>query len=173
MKLKSKGRGVRLPQIERIVHWLGLQREYLHDTYKSRKKLPEPTVCPRCKAVFHKGRWTWAARTPAKAHQEICPACHRIEDKFPAGIVHLNGPFIKTHREEVLNAVRHQEEMANKEHPLCRIIGIDESDEEIVVTTTDMHLPRRIGEALWHAYHGELKLHYAEDARLIRMNWKR
>jgi len=172
MKRKSKGGGSRQPQKERIVHWLGLQREYVHDTYKSRGKLPEPTVCPRCGAVFHKGRWTWAPQ-PAQAHEEICPACHRIEDKYPAGILHLSGPFLKKHREEVLNAVHHQEKEAKTDHPLCRIIGIEESEEGIVITTTDMHLPRRIGEALWHAYHGELKLHYAEDARLIRMIWKR
>jgi hypothetical protein len=51
-------------------------------------------------------------------------------------------------------------------------MGIDESNGVIVVRTTDNHLPRRIGEALWHAYHGELKLHYGDDPRLIRMTWK-
>lgn len=172
MKLKSKGTGLREPRKERIVHWLGLQKEYVHDTYKSRGKLPEPTVCPRCGAVFHKGRWSWARR-PAQAHVEICPACRRIEDKYPAGILNLSGLFLKTHKEEILNVVHHQEEEAKREHPLCRIIGIEELEEGIVITTTDTHLPRRIGEALWHAYHGELSLHYSEDARLTRMIWKR
>ena len=27
-----------------------------HDTYKLQGKLKEPTVCPTCGAVFHKGR---------------------------------------------------------------------------------------------------------------------
>jgi NMD protein affecting ribosome stability and mRNA decay len=172
MKLKSKGKGFLEPRKERITHWLGLQREYVHDTYKSRKKLPEPTVCSRCGAVFHKGRWTWAAK-PARAHEAVCPACRRIEDNYPAGVIRLSGSFLATHREELLNAARHQEAEAKKEHPLCRIIGIEDSKEGVVITTTDMHLPRRIGEALWHAYHGELKLHYAEDARMIRVTWKR
>jgi NMD protein affecting ribosome stability and mRNA decay len=171
MKLKSKGTGLREPRKDRVVHWLGLQKEYLHDTYKSRGKLPEPTLCPRCGAVFHKGKWSWARR-PARAHEEPCPACRRIEDKVPAGILRLSGPFLKTHREEVVNVIRRQEAAAKKEHPLCRVIGIEETDDGIEVTTTDTHLPRRIGEALWHAYHGELKLHYAEDARLIRMTWR-
>jgi hypothetical protein len=30
-----------------------------HDTYNMQGKLTEPTVCPTCGAVFHKGRWTW------------------------------------------------------------------------------------------------------------------
>ena len=29
-------------------------RERVHDPYKTRLKLPDPTVCPRCGAVFHK-----------------------------------------------------------------------------------------------------------------------
>jgi len=172
VKQKSKGSGRREPGKDRIAHWLGLQREYIHDTYKSRKKMAEPTVCPRCGAVFHKGHWTWRLR-PAKAQEAVCPACRRIEDNYPAGILTLSGSFLRRHREELLNVVRRNEKLAQKQHPLCRIIGIKEAKGKMVVTTTDKHLPRRIGEALWHAYHGELKLHYAEDARLIRMTWTR
>ena len=171
MKPKTKGAGSREPRRDQITHRLGLEKEYIHDTYKSRGKLPEPTVCPQCAAVFHKGRWTWAAR-PAKAHEETCPACHRIHDDYPAGILSLRGPFLEAHKEEVLSVARKQEEKAKREHPLCRIIKIEENKEGVVVTTTDTHLPRRIGEALWHAYHGELDLHYGQDSRLIRMTWK-
>lgn len=172
MKPKSKGAGFREPRKEQTVHWLGLSQESVHDTYKSRGKLPEPTLCPRCGAVFHQGRWTWVPG-PAGAHEEVCPACHRIEDKYPAAILHLSGPFLHTHRDELIHAVRNQEEEAKREHPLSRIIGIEESEEGIMISTTDTHLPRRIGEALKHAYRGELEFHYAEDARLLRMSWMR
>jgi hypothetical protein len=33
-----------------------------------------------------------------------------------------------------------------------------------VVTTTDIHLPRRVGHALEHAYKGKLDVHYSEGA---------
>ena len=134
MKLKRKGFSGAAEK-ERTVHWLGLQREYIHDTYKSRKKLSDPTVCPRCGAVFHKGRWSWAP-LPVQTHKKVCPACRRIEDMCPAGILRMSGPFLNAHREEVLNAVHHQEKEVKKEHPLCRIIGIEESKEGIVITTT-------------------------------------
>lgn len=39
-----------------------------------------------------------------------------------------------------------------KEHPLSRIMGIERRPEGLVISTTDTHLPRRIGEALKHAY---------------------
>jgi len=172
MKLRGKTGGMRTPRKEPMLHRLGLQREFVHDTYKLRKKLPEPAVCARCGAVFHKGHWSWAVR-PVRAHESICPACHRLADNYPAGILQMSGPFLKTHREELLNAIRHQEREAKREHPLSRLIGLKDTKAGLVVTTTDMHLPRRIGEALWHAYHGELKLHYADDARLLRVTWKR
>ncbi|HXZ25637.1 MAG TPA: BCAM0308 family protein [Nitrospiria bacterium] len=172
MKMRIKTKGVRTPRKEPILHWLGLQREYVHDTYKLRKKLPEPTVCSRCGAVYQKGHWSWAAK-PVRAQESICPACRRIADNYPAGTLRLSGSFLKSHREELLNAIRHQEREEKRAHPLSRVIEIRESKDGMTVTTTDMHLPRRIGEALWHAYHGELKLHYAEDARLLRVSWKR
>ena len=56
--------------------------ERVHDPYKTRLKLPEPTVCPQCGAVFHEGRWHWAPR-PSPAHEELCQACHQ---KFKPGL---------------------------------------------------------------------------------------
>jgi len=52
-------------------------------------------------------------------------------------------------------------------------MAIEESDSEMRVSTTDMHLARGIGEAVHHAYQGELEFHYnAEDAHL-RVHWAR
>jgi hypothetical protein len=171
MKLKSKGTGSRQPGKDQTVHWLGLTREYVHDTYKTKGKLPEPTVCSRCGAVFQKGKWKWGLK-PSGAHESVCPACRRIEDRVPSGILLLSGPFLESHREEVENVIHNQEKAAKKEHPLCRVMSIEKTKDGVTVTTTDTHLPRRIGEALWHAYHGELNLNYGSDSRLVRVTWK-
>jgi len=42
-----------------------------------------------------------------------------------------------------------------------------------VISTTDTHLPQRIGEALHHAYQGELHLRYSKDQQFIRVLWVR
>ncbi len=42
-----------------------------------------------------------------------------------------------------------------------------------MVSTTDIHLPRRIGEALKRAYDGMLELDYDEDGYFLRASWTR
>ena len=89
-----------------------LFQEYEHDSYKASGKLREPTVCPQCHAVFHKGRWQWLPH-PDDAERVTCPACHRMQDHFPAGYVELKGDFVSQRREEVVNLVRHVEQKAS------------------------------------------------------------
>ena len=74
---------------------------------------------------------------------------------------------------EILHLACHQEEQEKPEHPLHRIMAIDEQGDAIVVRTTDIHLPRRIGEALQHAYHGELDFRYEEETYFLRVHWTR
>lgn len=147
-------------------------QESRHDTYKIKGKLPEPTVCPQCGALFHKGRWTWGEKPP-EAHQEMCPACRRMHDKYPAGELHIRGAFFSAHRDEILGLARNEEKGENAEHPLSRIMAIQETEDGVLITTTDLHLPRRIGDALRHAYQGDLTIHYSEDQQFVRGNWAR
>jgi hypothetical protein len=146
--------------------------KYANDPYETRLKLPEPTVCPQCGAVFHEGRWRWEPR-PSPAHEELCQACHRSNDRYPAGELTIAGGFVLRHKDEILHLARHQEEQEKAEHPLHRIMAIEEQDGAIVVRTTDIHLPRRIGEALHHAYRGDLDFHYDEGGYFIRVSWAR
>lgn len=150
---------------DRLIH------ERVHDPYKTSYKPPEPSVCPVCHAVFQGGRWQWLQSWPADSHKEICQACRRIRDNYPAGLVTMNGDFVKTHRVEVLSLVRNEEKAERDEHPLHRIIAVEERAGEVVVSTTDIHLPRRIGEALRRAYKGRLDLHYEKESCFVRVNW--
>jgi len=149
-----------------------LDQEREHDAYKSTAKLAEPTQCPTCGAVYHKGRWQWLPTPDTVAHEEVCPACHRIHDKYPAGFVTLAGPFLAQHREEILRLVSNEEQRAKAEHPLKRIMAIDDQDDGLLITTTDIHLARRIGEALKNAYQGDLKYHYNAGESQFRLHWE-
>lgn len=149
-----------------------LIQEQVHDTYKARGKLNEPSVCPQCQAVFHDGRWQWLD-VPAGAENATCPACHRINDDFPAGFVTVSGAFFDSHKEEVLNAIHNEGIKAKADHPLERVMRVEDTDEGVLVTTTGIHVARRIGESLHHAYHGELEFHYNADEMMLRVHWSR
>jgi NMD protein affecting ribosome stability and mRNA decay len=149
-----------------------LRQELVHDTYKTKRKLVEPTRCPDCGAVYRDGRWTWGA-APAGAAEARCPACHRVHDRFPAGYVTLSGEFVGSHRDEILHLVRNREAAEKAEHPLERIMAVEDSADGMLVTTTDTHLARNIGEAVHAAYRGELAYTYNKEENLLRVHWTR
>ena len=146
------------------------QQDNLLDPYQRVAKLPDGTVCRECGAVHRAGRWTWAAR-PADAREGLCPACRRIAEASPAGIVTIRGPVAQRHKTEIVGLARHQETAEKAEHPLNRIIEIAAEADAITVTTTDIHLPRRIGEALKRAFHGKLAMHFDDAAYFARVDW--
>ena len=142
------------------------------DPYQRQQKLGAGTVCPQCGAVYHEGRWLWTARAEGAA-EELCAARRRINDKFPAGVVTLRGDFAREHKEEMIHLARHQEEAEKNEHRLNRIISIEEDAHGVVINTTDIHLPRRIGEAVHRAFHSEIEDIFEKDGYFLRVNWTR
>jgi len=146
--------------------------EHHKDPYRPKTKLPEPTVCPQCGLVFHDGHWQQMAR-PNQAHESLCPACHRTNDQMPAGYVTLESDFVQQHRDELLTLARTTEERENSRHPLQRIMDIDDKDNKITITTTDIHIARRIGEAIHSAYEGNLDVTYGPGDYVVRVSWSR
>lgn len=142
------------------------------DPYESRKKLPDPTRCPECKAVFTKGRWTWEV-VPDPVNDELCPACKRTKDRVAAGIVQISGAFFASRREEIENLIRNQERLEKERHPLERIMSMADSDEGLRIETTGHHMARRIGESLNNAFQGYLEVDYLKGQEKVRINWSR
>jgi hypothetical protein len=146
--------------------------EHTGDAYGLRGKLPEPTACPDCGALYREGRWVWGS-APADAHRTRCPACRRIADGVPAGIVTVQGEFAAAHRAEIEGLVRNVEEREKREHALKRIIALSDEGGSLVVTTTDARLAHAIAGALHHAYQGELESRFTEAENVFRATWSR
>lgn len=144
----------------------------IHDSYQSREKLPEPAVCGSCGLSYHHGSWQWTS-PPADAVKVECPACRRIHQHQPAGYVTITGSFAQQHRDEILNLINNHETYEKVEHPLQRIMTVLKEEGRVQIETTDVHLAQGIGEALEHAYGGDLSFHFSEDEHLLRMRWER
>lgn len=149
-----------------------LRTERNHDPYRMQQKPSEPAVCPDCGAVFRQGRWQWGTR-PQDAKEFVCAACHRIREHYPAGYVHLGGPYFEAHRDELDSLIRHHEERAKSKRPLERIMDIEPNENGVTITTTDVHLARDLGSAVYRAHHGEVKFHYSDGENLVRVHWHR
>jgi ferredoxin len=147
-------------------------REREHDPYKTRMKLVDPSACTECHANYRDGRWQWGS-APMDAHRVVCPACQRIRDDCPAGALTLAGRFHLDHRPEILGLLRHVEEREVKQRALKRIMAVEETGDEVHVTTADANLARNLGDALHHAYQGDLDYAYPEEGGILRVRWQR
>ena len=149
-----------------------LIKEKRHDAFPKKGDWPEPTQCTSCEALYTKGRWTWE-KAEGKAAQTICPACRRISENFPAGYVEIRGTFFESHRDEIINLISNIEKVEKSAHPLERVMSIKPNGQKTLLTTTGIHIARRIGEAMSRAYQGELSFQYADGEKRIQVFWKR
>ncbi|HSL91147.1 MAG TPA: BCAM0308 family protein [Candidatus Limnocylindrales bacterium] len=150
------------------------------DPYIPRKSASAVGACPECHAIRRNKRWhldekEYAALTRKRgaAAPERCPACRKIADGFPSGVVLLRGGYLREHREEILKLVRNEEKRAMGINPLERIISITEEDAKLEIATTDEKLAQRIGREVRKACRGALEYKWSEDAKLLRVNWAR
>jgi NMD protein affecting ribosome stability and mRNA decay len=150
------------------------------DPYIPRKSPSNTGACPVCHAMRRNKRWYAAgkdsaalARKPGSIVSERCPACRKIADAFPSGVVLLRGGYLREHREEILKLVRNEEKRAMGVNPLERIMAVTEQAGRMEITTTDEKLAQRIGREVRKACGGTVAFRWSEDSKLLRVNWIR
>jgi hypothetical protein len=129
-------------------------------------------LCRTCGAVYERRRWRWG-EAPADAERSTCPACHRIADRYPAGVVRLTGSFIARRPAAAIAIARNVEEYERSEHPLERIMSLEQHEGEIEIETTGTHLARGIGKAIEHALGGTLEIDQPPGEHFVRVHWIR
>jgi NMD protein affecting ribosome stability and mRNA decay len=140
----------------------------------AREKLADATACPNCGASYREGRWTWEPALVGSSEQQ-CPACERIAGRYPAGVLRVEGAFAREHRGDLIGLVRNVEERERAEHPLNRVMSIEENENGFVVETTNGKLAQALGRALHKAYAGQLEHPptTADKENLVRVRWVR
>jgi NMD protein affecting ribosome stability and mRNA decay len=136
-------------------------------------------LCRKCHATYQNKRWYISKELyDKKAGLKdtkilLCPACLKIKDKFPGGIVKLKGAFLQDHETEIMNLIRNEEIRSMGFNPLERIIEIIHTREEIEVKTTNEKLAQRITRRLERAYQGKVEYKWSNGTKLLRAEWVR
>jgi NMD protein affecting ribosome stability and mRNA decay len=149
------------------------------DPYLDEQGQKEPAICDQCQALYRNKRWSLdpAASTAIKDggdyHAVTCPACQKIAEGYPEGIVTLRGGYLWEHEEEVRNLLRNEENKAMANNPLGRVIGIKREGDDLIIETTEEKLAEHFGRALHKAHQGELKVIWSDDHAVCRVNWER
>ncbi len=142
------------------------------DPYRLTEKLPGGATCQGCGSTVQEGRWTWSV--PAKgAVSATCPACRRLQDDYPAGYLILEGEFFVENRVEIMNLVRNVAKAEKNEHPMERVMTIRKDGKTTLITTTGVHIARRLGDSLKRSYQGDLQINYKSGEKRIQVNWFR
>ncbi len=150
------------------------------DSYLPRGASRSISVCGSCRAVYMNKRWYVGGVTAKAVEKEVktvmvvCPACLKIRDNFPGGIVTLKGDYVLAHKQDVINLIKNEEERARGFNPLERVMSIKENGHgSLVVNTTNEKLAQRLGRAVKKAFHGEVTYRWSHDNKLLRVDWER
>ena len=141
-------------------------RPALRSPFRSLRKSPGGTRCTGCGLVYRDGRWTRGGDGRKLRRPGICPACRRIREGCPAGILKMS-TLRKVQRAAVLRRIDRVARRAESEHPLERIMRLDQDHGRLVVYATDSHLIARLGKALRNDLGGSLDLRFGEDEFLL------
>lgn len=149
------------------------------DVYMPSEGREEAVVCSGCGAIFWGKRWfsdgDKAVTIPAghTTRKGVCPACQRIKDGNPAGVVTFSGDYLLQHGDLILNAIRNIEARTRARNPLARIMEISREGGVLTVSTTDERLAERLGKEIYKSHKGKLGFQWSEDESFVRVNWSR
>jgi len=148
------------------------------DPYAMLKAPKGPAVCRKCRAIYANKRWyiddVEARKLAASPRTQklVCPACLKIRDNYPEGIVTLKWSTLRDHEAEIRGLIANVEARAVSVNPLERVMKIVRQRKDLEVQTTNDRLAQRIGRELVRAYKGKVTYHWAHRDMLARVAWQ-
>ncbi len=147
--------------------------------YLPKAGLKETAVCSKCRMVYRNKRWHLDEKEGQRllddksATRGVCPACRRMGDNNPGGIVTFSGGYFLEHEDDILNLIKNEEAASRLKNPLGRIMEISQEGNVLTVSTTEDKLAQKLGREVYKAHKGELHYQWSHDQSFVRVNWKR
>ena len=154
------------------------KRSPKQDPYEMSKAPKGPAICRTCKAIYANKRWhidSGEARKLAASPETqkiVCPACQKIKDDYPEGIVTLKWSDLREHEAEIRGLIANVQVRALSVNPLERVMKITRLRKDLEVQTTNDRLAQRIGRELVRAYKGKVTNHWAHRDMMVRVTWQ-
>jgi hypothetical protein len=127
-------------------------------------------VCDDCSVLHHDGQWYWGAPPRGPVEGGLCPACRQIRDHYPTGTIRVPADLI-TQRDHLLHLIRNADALESANHPLERLMDIDTRNSGLIVTTTGIHLARRIASKLGRALARKPRMQYSAGQLLVDVDF--
>lgn len=149
------------------------------DHYASDTPPKEPAVCDTCQAIYQNKRWQLEVDNADQIRQSpdtqrlTCPACQKVAEHYPEGILTLAGDYLWDHEEEITNLLANEARQTMSRNPLERIIRTERQGDKLVIETTEQKLAEHLGRALNRAHQGDLQIDWSETPRACRVSWER
>lgn len=149
------------------------------DPYVPESGLKEPAVCRTCHAVYRHKRWQVEPEAVERLEQSpdtqwvSCPACQKIAEHYPQGVVTLQGDYLWSHEAEIRNILTNEAERVLAKNPVARIMQMSKEDGRLVIETTEQKLAEQLGRTLNRAHQGDLQVVWSKSPRICRVSWER
>ncbi|MGE0041675.1 MAG: BCAM0308 family protein [Vicinamibacterales bacterium] len=149
--------------------------------HREARALAGPRVCDRCGARYERRRWALPPgagfRTldlrPGAGERVLCPGCKRVDSGVPSGYLTLEGAFAMAHADELVALLRNEAAEALADNPTARVIEWERGPRRLRLTTTTVHLAKRLGRAVARACQGEIRYDFSHENQVARVNWRR
>jgi hypothetical protein len=135
-----------------------------------RRKGPNALVCA-CGLFHHRGAWHLGPPPLVELREATCPSCKRIRRGRPGGTLKIPPRFLGSLR-EIVNLIYNCERRERAEHPLERLVNIRDESGGLRVTTTGVHLARRIARSLAHRFHEKPRMRFGAGKDELVVDWE-
>lgn len=139
-------------------------------------RLPEPSVCERCGAVFARRTWRLGRRLSGalldRARWTKCPACKQAGSGEYRGRVVVRGAIAAEQETAIRRRVANVDALARMMQPERRVVSAERDGAVFEVLTTSQKLAHRIARELKKAFGGRVAYKWSDDGSLFAV-WRR